>query len=78
MELQDLIQEGIMGLVQAIDKFEPDRGFKFSTYAHWWIRQVRASWPAYHIDFCQSASGCNCVISAAWGPVTALGWAGMC
>ena len=40
MELQDLIQEGIMGLVKAVDKFELDRGFKFSTYAHWWIRQV--------------------------------------
>ena len=42
VELQDLIQEGIMGLVKAVDKFEPDRGFKFSTYAHWWIRQVSA------------------------------------
>jgi hypothetical protein len=41
VELQDLIQEGILGLKRAVDKFNPDRGFKFSTYAHWWIRQVR-------------------------------------
>ena len=36
----DLIQEGNMGLLKAVDKFEVDKGFKFSTYATWWIRQA--------------------------------------
>ncbi|XP_076901741.1 RNA polymerase sigma factor sigB-like isoform X1 [Bidens hawaiensis] len=40
VHLQDIVQEGIRGLVKSAEKFDASKGFKFSTYAHWWIRQA--------------------------------------
>jgi len=40
VEMVDLVQEGTFGLLRAVEKFDWERGFKFSTYATWWIRQA--------------------------------------
>lgn len=60
MEMMDLIEEGNLGLLQAIEKFEPERGYRFSTYAVYWIEQ-------YIRKYIEEQSGSIKIPSHAWG-----------
>ena len=60
MELMDLIEEGNLGLMQAIEKFEPEKGYRFSTYAIYWIEQ-------YIRKYIEEQSGSIKIPSHAWG-----------
>lgn len=60
MDLMDLIEEGNLGLMQAIDKFEPEKGYRFSTYAVYWIEQ-------YIRKYIEEQSGSIKIPSHAWG-----------
>lgn len=60
MELMDLVEEGNLGLLQAIEKFEPEKGYRFSTYAIYWIEQ-------YIRKYIEEQSGSIKIPSHAWG-----------
>ena len=51
MPLEDLVQDGMVGLMTAVEKFEVERGLKFSMYATWWIRQAvqKTAWESRHL-----------------------------
>jgi len=61
VEMVDLVQEGTFGLLRAVEKFDWERGFKFSTYATWWIRQALPfnSTVARFVSPSRSASSCS-------------------
>lgn len=74
MNMGDLINEGISGLVKGVERFEPAKGFKFSTYAHWWIRQAVSRSLADQGRLVRCALGAGC--GGCWVGGGAVVWDG--
>lgn len=68
LPLLDLVQEGNLGLMQAVEGFDPERGFAFRTYAMWWIRSAIAAAVAEHAP---SSSGADDPLQSAWDALVA-------